>query len=85
MKKIVLTFGSIAGAILSAMMLFTLGFQDTIDFEVTVEDPVMYAKPFANKRVWRLRPDWELMEYSCMENNKDLLEGHIKSLPSSEK
>ena len=33
MKKIVLTFGLIAGAILSAMMLVTLGFQDTIDFD----------------------------------------------------
>lgn len=53
----------------------------TLQFEVTVEDPVMYAKPFTNKRVWRLRTDWELMEYSCMENNKDLLDGHIKSKP----
>ncbi len=25
-----------------------------------------------------LRPDWEIMEYSCEENNKDLREGHIK-------
>ena len=33
MQKIVLTFGLIAGVILSAMMLITLGFQDTIDFD----------------------------------------------------
>lgn len=33
MKKIVLTFGLIAGAILSAMMLISLGFQDNIDFD----------------------------------------------------
>jgi len=52
---------------------------DKLSFEVTVEDPVMYSKPFTNKRVWTLRPDWELIEYSCMENNKDLLDGHIKS------
>lgn len=49
-----------------------------IDFEITVEDPKAYTKPFSNKRVFTLRPDWELMEYSCMENNKDLMDGHIK-------
>jgi hypothetical protein len=33
MRKIVLTFGLIAGAILSAMMLITLSFQDQIGFD----------------------------------------------------
>jgi hypothetical protein len=33
MKKTVLTFGLISGAILSAMMLLTLPFMDTIGFE----------------------------------------------------
>jgi hypothetical protein len=33
MRKIVLTFGLIAGAILSAMMLITLAFQDRIGFD----------------------------------------------------
>ena len=37
-----------------------------------------YTKPWKNVRTFTLRPDWEIMEYSCMENNKDLLEGHIK-------
>jgi len=32
-KRIVLTFGLIAGSILSVMMLVTLGFQDSIDFD----------------------------------------------------
>jgi len=58
---------------------YTRDSPDTLAFEITVEDPVMYEKPFTNKRVWRLRPDWELIEYSCMENNKDLLDGHIKN------
>ena len=52
---------------------------DTIAFEVTVDDPVMYTKTFTNKRTFRLRTDWELMEYSCMENNRDLLDGHLNS------
>jgi len=47
----------------------------TLAFEITVEDPKMYTKPFTNKRTFRLNPG-ELMEYSCMENNKDL--AHIK-------
>jgi hypothetical protein len=25
----------------------------------------------------RMKPGQELMEYSCMENNKELLEGHL--------
>ena len=33
MKRIVLTFGLIAGAILSAMMLVTIPFHDAIGFE----------------------------------------------------
>jgi hypothetical protein len=58
---------------------YTRTSEETIEFEVIVEDPVMYTRPFRNKRTFRLRPDWELMEYSCMENNRDLLDGHIKS------
>ena len=49
----------------------------TISFEITVEDPKMYTKPFTNKRTFRMNPG-ELMEYSCEENNKDLTDGHIK-------
>jgi hypothetical protein len=29
-------------------------------------------------RTFTVRPDWEIMEYSCEENNKDFTEGHIK-------
>ena len=47
-------------------------------YEVTVEDPKIYTKSWKNSRVFTLRPDWEIMEYSCEENNKDFLEGHIK-------
>jgi hypothetical protein len=47
-------------------------------YEVLVDDPVTYTRPWKNVRTFTLRKDWELMEYSCMENNKDLLEGHLK-------
>lgn len=49
-----------------------------MDYEVTVEDKKAFTKPWKNNRVFTLRPDWEIMEYSCEENNKDFTEGHIK-------
>jgi hypothetical protein len=49
-----------------------------IAYEITLDDPKAFTKPWKNTRVFTLRPDWEIMEYSCEENNKDFLEGHIK-------
>ena len=49
-----------------------------IGYEVTVIDPKAYKEPFTNKRIFTLKPTWELMEYSCEENNKDATEGHVK-------
>lgn len=49
-----------------------------IAYTMTVEDPKTYTKPWTNVRTFTLRPDWEILEYSCEENNKDLREGHIK-------
>jgi hypothetical protein len=47
-------------------------------YEVTVDDPKAYTKPWTNKRVFTLKPKWELMEYSCEENNKEINEGLVK-------
>jgi len=49
-----------------------------INYEITVTDPLYYSKPIVNKRVFTLRTDWEIMEYSCEENNLSLWEGRIK-------
>ena len=49
-----------------------------IAHEITIEDPKTYSKPWKNTRTFVLRPDWEIMEYSCEENNKSLWEGRIK-------
>ena len=49
-----------------------------LSYEVTWEDPKTYTRPIKNTRVLaRMKPGSELMEYWCMENNKDLLEGHL--------
>jgi hypothetical protein len=50
-----------------------------IAYQMTVEDPKTYTKPIVNTRTFTLRPDWEMMEYSCEENNKSLWEGRIKA------
>ena len=57
---------------------FTRTDEKHMAYEVIIDDPILYTKPWKNVRTFTLRPDWELMEYSCMENNKDLLDGHIK-------
>jgi hypothetical protein len=49
-----------------------------ISYQMTVEDPKTYTRPIVNSRTFTLRPDWEMMEYSCEENNKSLWEGRIK-------
>jgi hypothetical protein len=49
-----------------------------ISYEVIVDDPKTFTKTFTNTRTFTLRPDWEMMEYSCEENNKSLWEGRIK-------
>jgi hypothetical protein len=49
------------------------------EYETIIDDPVMYTKPWNNKRIYtRMKPGSELIEYSCEENNKDYTEGHIK-------
>jgi hypothetical protein len=49
-----------------------------ISYEITITDPKIFTKPWKNVRTFTLRPDWEILEYSCEENNKDFGEGHIK-------
>jgi hypothetical protein len=49
-----------------------------MSYEVTIEDPKAYTRPWKNARTFTLRPDWELLEYNCNENNKEVMEGHLK-------
>lgn len=48
-----------------------------IDYVITIDDPKTFTKPWDSVRKWFLHPEWEIMEYACEENNKDLQEGHI--------
>jgi hypothetical protein len=48
-------------------------------YEMTIDDPKAYTQSWKNTRTFLLRPDWELLEYSCNENNKEVMEGHLKA------
>jgi hypothetical protein len=51
---------------------------DHLAYEVTWEDPKTYTKPIKNNRVFaRMKPGSEIMEWWCMENNRDMLLGHL--------
>jgi hypothetical protein len=43
----------------------------TMSYQVTVDDPKAYTHPWTQSRVFRLHPDLQLMEYVCLENERD--------------
>jgi hypothetical protein len=49
---------------------------NTIDYEATIEDPSMYTRPWkiAYNFARSLQPDYEQMEFGCIEGNQDV--GH---------
>jgi hypothetical protein len=49
---------------------------NTLSWDITIDDPGAYAKPFTVQTKARLEPDWELMEYICQENNTNV--SHIQ-------
>lgn len=48
---------------------------DTLVDDITVEDPVAYAKPLTAHEVYKLKPGWEVGEYVCEQNNKYSYQG----------
>ena len=45
----------------------------SLHYEATIEDSKNYTKPWTTRFNVRWRDGWELQEYVCLENNKDLL------------
>jgi hypothetical protein len=43
-----------------------------MDLQLTIDDPKAYSKPWTVSLSWHFRPDTELLEYVCNENEKDL-------------
>lgn len=52
---------------------YTRDSYETIRYEVTMEDSVVFTKPWHQVEIFRLRPNERLREYECIENNEDLL------------
>ena len=44
----------------------------TLEVEITVDDPKVYTKPWTTKLREILQPDTELLDYICLENEKDI-------------
>jgi hypothetical protein len=44
-----------------------------LHYEATIEDPKNYTKPWTTRFNVKFQPGWEIKEYVCLENNKDLL------------
>ena len=51
---------------------FTRMDENTIAYEVTMEDPAVLTKPWVQHSTIMLRPGTRLREYECAENNTDL-------------
>jgi hypothetical protein len=62
---------------------FTYLDANRINYEVTWTDEKAYTRPIKNTRVFvRMEPGKDrLLEYWCMENNKDLLDGRVPPFP----
>ena len=43
---------------------------DVLRIETTITDPDMLAAPYVTQAAYRRRPDWEIREYVCAENNR---------------
>jgi hypothetical protein len=42
---------------------------EMIDYEVTIDDPVTYTRPFTMRMTITTQPDYQLYEYACHEGN----------------
>jgi len=50
---------------------FTRTSADRMTYEVIVDDPIAYTRPWKNTRIWINHPDWKIAEFAC-DNNKDV-------------
>jgi hypothetical protein len=65
--------GTIHSEKLHVVERYTRDSADTIRYQVTLEDPEVFTKPWHMEEIFRLRPNERLREYECIENNEDLL------------
>ena len=49
---------------------------ETVDYQVTIDDPKTYQQSWTSSRVLTRHPEWTLKEYVCEENNKITRQGN---------
>ena len=42
---------------------------ETIDYKMTIEDPVVLTRPWSVEFPWQLEPDYQMYEFACHEGN----------------
>ena len=52
---------------------FTVVDRNNIDYEVTVDDPKLFTKPWKTAGLYRRGKDYEVMEYACAEGSQELV------------
>jgi hypothetical protein len=50
---------------------FRLSAPDRITVETTIIDPTIFTQPLVVRQDYVRKPDWEMREYICQENNRD--------------
>ncbi len=62
---------------------FTLMTPDVIHYEVTIEDPKVFTRPWtiAMPLYRRMEPNMQLLEYRCTEFVEEFLYGHVRKQP----
>ena len=59
---------------------FTLRDANSINYEITIDDPIYYSAPWSNSRIFtRTEDGLGLLEYSCEENNRGMWEARLKA------
>jgi hypothetical protein len=61
---------------------FTVADRNNIDYEVTVDDPKLFTKPWKTVALYRRAKDYEIMEFACAEGTHTL--ENILGKPPSE-
>jgi hypothetical protein len=56
---------------------------ETLEVDLLFDDPKAYTKPWAAKKTYQLRPDWEILEYIICES--EVHERYIKEVLGSRK
>jgi len=58
--------------------------KDALDYEVTIEDPKVFSRPWKMRMPLyrRLEKDAQVLEYSCVEFTEELLYGALRKQPS---